>query len=155
MRADSPTEIGATAQYRQRRGQRSTGNAEKRSVHADFRPGAQSYVGDRVDDIADFIEERLTGAEAVALVLAVATHHEISVHCGPCGLPSGPASRSCTLVFTNDAMTRVEIVIEGGPAVSLPVVAGHALGTVAKDARVVAFVGRNANADEVTRTTLR
>jgi hypothetical protein len=55
----------------------------------------------------------------------------------------------------DDAITRVEIVIEGGPGVSLPVVAGHALGTVAKDARVVAFVGRNENADEVTRTTLR
>jgi hypothetical protein len=55
----------------------------------------------------------------------------------------------------DDAITRVEIVIEGGPGLSLPVVAGHALGTVAKDDRVVAFVGRNENADEVTRTTLR
>jgi hypothetical protein len=55
----------------------------------------------------------------------------------------------------DDAITRVEIVVEDGPEVSLPVVAGHALGTVAKDARVLAFVGRNASSDEVTRTTLR
>jgi hypothetical protein len=54
----------------------------------------------------------------------------------------------------DDAITRVEIVIKDGPEVSLPVVAGHALGTVAKDARVLAFVGRNASSDEVTRTTL-
>jgi hypothetical protein len=54
----------------------------------------------------------------------------------------------------DEAITRVEIVIEHGPEVWLPVVAGHALGTVAKDARVVAFVGRNASSDEVTRTTL-
>jgi len=55
----------------------------------------------------------------------------------------------------DNAITRVEIVVEDGPEVSLPVVAGHALGTVAKDARVLAFVGRNASSDEVTRTTLR
>lgn len=54
----------------------------------------------------------------------------------------------------DDAITRVEIVIEDGPEVSLPVVAGHALGTVEKEVRVLAFVGRNAGSDELARTTL-
>jgi hypothetical protein len=54
----------------------------------------------------------------------------------------------------DDAVTHVEIVIEDGPEVSLPVVAGHALGTVAKEARVLAFVGRNASSEEVARWTL-
>jgi hypothetical protein len=54
----------------------------------------------------------------------------------------------------DDAITSVEIVVEGGREVSLPVVAGHVLGTVAKDARVQAFVGRDASGEEMARTSL-
>jgi hypothetical protein len=54
----------------------------------------------------------------------------------------------------DEAITRVEIVVEGGREVSLPVVAGHALGTVEKEARVLAFVGRDASSNEVARMTL-
>jgi hypothetical protein len=54
----------------------------------------------------------------------------------------------------DDAITRAGIVVEDGREVSLPVVAGHALGTVAKETRVLAFVGRDASGDEVARTTL-
>jgi hypothetical protein len=54
----------------------------------------------------------------------------------------------------DDAVTSVEIVVEGGMPVSLPVVAGHVLGTVAKGAAVLAFVARDAEGHEVTRRTL-
>jgi hypothetical protein len=54
----------------------------------------------------------------------------------------------------DEAIRRVEIVVEGGREVSLPVVAGHALGTVEKEARVLAFVGRDASSNEVARMTL-
>lgn len=55
----------------------------------------------------------------------------------------------------DDAITRVDVEVERAPGVSLEVVAGHAIGTVPKEARIVAFVGRNAAGDEVTRTKLR
>jgi hypothetical protein len=56
----------------------------------------------------------------------------------------------------DDAITHVEVELEGAPALVLPVVAGHALGTVANEPRpVLAFVGRDADGEEVTRTTLR
>lgn len=55
----------------------------------------------------------------------------------------------------DDAITRVDVELEDAPSVALPVVAGHALGTVAKEERIVAIVGRNANGDEVARFTLR
>jgi hypothetical protein len=54
----------------------------------------------------------------------------------------------------DDAITRVDVLIEDRPTVSLPVVAGHALGTVAKESRLLAFVGRDADSDEVARTTM-
>jgi hypothetical protein len=52
------------------------------------------------------------------------------------------------------AITRVDVEIGGSDPVSLPVVSGHVLGTVGKEARVEAFVGRNADGDEVARKTL-
>ncbi|MDQ2909883.1 MAG: hypothetical protein M3R26_00015 [Actinomycetota bacterium] len=53
----------------------------------------------------------------------------------------------------DEAITRVDVEVEGSDSVSLPVVSGHALGTVSKEARVEAFVGRNADGDEVARST--
>ena len=45
----------------------------------------------------------------------------------------------------DERIVRVEIRTEAGPATVVPVAAGHALGTVAKDARVTALVGRDAD----------
>jgi hypothetical protein len=55
----------------------------------------------------------------------------------------------------DDSITTVDVELEGAPAVSLPVVDSHTLGTVAKDAHVLAFVGRDANHSEVTRFAIR
>jgi hypothetical protein len=51
----------------------------------------------------------------------------------------------------DDAITRVDVELDGAEGISLPVASGHALGTVAKDARVRAFVGRDADGDVVAR----
>jgi hypothetical protein len=53
------------------------------------------------------------------------------------------------------AIARIEVEREAASAVSLPVVSGYALGTVAKEERVLAIVGRNADGDEVARFTVR
>lgn len=52
-------------------------------------------------------------------------------------------------------ISRVDVEVEGAPTIALSVIAGHALGTVAKEARVVAVVGRKADGDEVARVLLR
>jgi len=51
----------------------------------------------------------------------------------------------------DDAITRVEVELDGAPTAALPLVAGHAFGTVPKDERILAIVGRNADGDEVAR----
>jgi hypothetical protein len=55
----------------------------------------------------------------------------------------------------DETITRVDVESEGALALSLPVVAGYALGTVPKEERVLALVGRNADGVEVTRFELR
>lgn len=55
----------------------------------------------------------------------------------------------------DDAITQVDVELDDAPSVALPVVAGHALGTVAKEARILAVVGRTADGEEVARFTLR
>jgi hypothetical protein len=54
----------------------------------------------------------------------------------------------------DDAITQVDVVLDGAPEVSVPLVAGHALGTVSQDSRIVALVGRNADGDEVARVSM-
>jgi hypothetical protein len=49
------------------------------------------------------------------------------------------------------SITRVEVRLEGGDTVSLPVYSGHAIGIVPRDASLETYVGLNANGDEVTR----
>jgi hypothetical protein len=49
----------------------------------------------------------------------------------------------------DDAITRVEVELDGAPAVSLPFVAGHAFGTVPKTERILAIVGRDADGEAV------
>jgi hypothetical protein len=50
--------------------------------------------------------------------------------------------------------TLVDVEVEGAPDISLSVVAGHALGTVPKAARVEALVARNEDGDVVARTAV-
>jgi hypothetical protein len=83
-----------------------------------------------------------------------ATEAESKIRPGTLWTAERPSLKILHARVYDDAITRVEIVIEDGPAVSVPVVAGHALGTVAKGAHVLAFVGRNASSEEVTRATL-
>jgi hypothetical protein len=54
----------------------------------------------------------------------------------------------------DDTAVLVDVEVEGGPDISLTVVAGHALGTVPKGARVEALMGRNQDGDVVARTPL-
>jgi hypothetical protein len=54
----------------------------------------------------------------------------------------------------DDAITRVEVEVEGAEPLVLPVSSGHALGTLPKGARVVAYVGRDADGNVVARETL-
>jgi hypothetical protein len=51
----------------------------------------------------------------------------------------------------DDSITRVDVELERAEGISLPVASGHALGTVSKDARVRAFVGRGADGEVVAR----
>jgi hypothetical protein len=51
----------------------------------------------------------------------------------------------------DDAVTRLDVDVAGAADLSLPVVAGHALGTAPKDATVVAFIGRDADGKVVAR----
>lgn len=54
----------------------------------------------------------------------------------------------------DDAIERIEVEVDDATTVTLPVVAGYALGTVPNDERVVALVGRDADGGEVTRLPL-
>lgn len=55
----------------------------------------------------------------------------------------------------DDAITRVDAVLDGAREVSLAVAAGHALGTVSKDEKIAAVVGRNADGQELVRVSFR
>lgn len=66
-----------------------------------------------------------------------------------------PSAKIVHVRVYDDAITRVEVEFEGAPAESLPVASGHALGTIPKDARVLGVVGRNKDAEELARATIR
>jgi hypothetical protein len=55
----------------------------------------------------------------------------------------------------DDSIRRVEVDLRAADPVYLPVVSGHALGTVPKDAVVEGYVGLNADGDAVVTETLR
>lgn len=85
---------------------------------------------------------------------------------GPVGQPSAmspgvwrPAERPDIEIvhvrIYDDAITRIEVELESASPIPLPLVAGYALGTVAKEERIVAIVGRSADGEEVARFTLR
>jgi hypothetical protein len=72
--------------------------------------------------------------------------------------PSGPAwtieRPSIAIMHVriyDDAITRVQIEFEDAADVSLPVVSGHALGTVSKEARLQAIAGRSEDGEVVAR----
>lgn len=99
------------------------------------------------------------GAEAATgrpygLTSCDATETESKIRPGGLWTAERPSVRIVHARVYDDAITRVDVVIENGREVSLPVVAGHALGTIEQDARVVAFVGRDASSAEVARRDL-
>jgi hypothetical protein len=76
--------------------------------------------------------------------------------------PEGPAwtdERPSVLIMHvriyDDTITRVQLEFEGAPGISLPVVSGHALGTIPKQesVRLQSAVGRNADGEEIERWT--
>lgn len=77
--------------------------------------------------------------------------------------PSGPAwtfQRPSVRMFHvriyDDAITRVDLELQGAPEMSLPVVSGHALGTIPAEGgpvRLESVVGRNADGAVVERWT--
>jgi hypothetical protein len=80
-------------------------------------------------------------------------------HTGPIQ-PEGPGwtiERPSVLIFHvrvyEEAITRVQLELEGADELSLPVVSGHALGTIQKQesVRLQSVVGRNADGDIVVR----
>jgi hypothetical protein len=54
----------------------------------------------------------------------------------------------------DDSVVRVEVVLDAAPSVVLPVVGGHALGTIPNHTKVLAMVGRDQTGSEVARFTL-
>ena len=77
-------------------------------------------------------------------------------------LPNGPGwtiERPSVLIFHvrvyDEAITRVQLELDGADELSLPVVSGHALGTIPKQDHVVlqSVIGRNADGDVVARWT--
>jgi hypothetical protein len=55
----------------------------------------------------------------------------------------------------DDAITRVQVDLEGADPVFLTVASGHALGTVPKHVQVDGYIGLDADGDAVARTPLR
>lgn len=55
----------------------------------------------------------------------------------------------------DDAITQVDVVLDAAPEVSLAVAAGHALGTVPTEDRIVALIAYNADGKEVARVSFR
>jgi hypothetical protein len=55
----------------------------------------------------------------------------------------------------DNSITQVVAKLETGGTVAFPVAAGHALGTIEKDARLSALVGRNDEGEEIKRITFR
>jgi hypothetical protein len=51
----------------------------------------------------------------------------------------------------DESITRIDLELKDSAALSLPVIDGYALGTVPREARVLAIVGRNSDGEEVAR----
>jgi hypothetical protein len=75
---------------------------------------------------------------------------------GPGWTQERPSVRIFHVRVYDDAITRVDLELEGAAGMSLPVVSGHALGTIPNEqgqVRLQSVVGRNANGDVVARWT--
>jgi hypothetical protein len=67
-----------------------------------------------------------------------------------------PSVRIVHARLYDDSITRVDVEFEDASVLRLPVVAGHALGTVPNEpVPIVAFVGRDESGEEVARAPLR
>jgi len=82
------------------------------------------------------------------------SEHPHAINPGTWWIADRPSVEIVHARIYDDDITQVDVELEDAPSVSLPVVAGHALGTVAKEARILTLVGRDQNGDEVTRFTL-
>lgn len=75
---------------------------------------------------------------------------------GPAWTYTRPSVRMMHVRVYDDAITRVDLRLEGAPDLSLPVVSGHALGTIPNDegrVEIEFVVGRNAEGEEIERWT--
>lgn len=75
---------------------------------------------------------------------------------GPAWTYVRPSVRILHVRIYDDAITRVDLRLEGAPDLSLPVVSGHALGTIPNDegrVEIEFVVGRNAEGEEIERWT--
>jgi hypothetical protein len=72
---------------------------------------------------------------------------------GPAWTMERPSIAIMHVRIYDDAITRVQVELEGAAEVSLSVVSGHALGTVPMGAPLQAVVGRNADGEVVARWT--
>jgi hypothetical protein len=72
---------------------------------------------------------------------------------GPAWTDQRPSIRIMHVRIYDDAITRVQVEFEDVAEILLPVVSGHALGTVPREARLQALIGRDADGDVVARWT--
>jgi hypothetical protein len=75
---------------------------------------------------------------------------------GPLWTIERPSVRIMHVRVYDDAVTRVDLELEGAAEMSLPVVSGHALGTIPEDGGQVrprSVVGRNADGEVIERWT--
>jgi hypothetical protein len=82
------------------------------------------------------------------------THDTLMID-GPIWTIERPSISTLHVRVYDDAITTVDVTLDTGRVVSLPVVSGHALGTVPKDAVVDGYVGRDAAGDAVARVRVR
>ena len=72
---------------------------------------------------------------------------------GPMWTIERPSIEIMHVRIYDDAITGVQVELENAAEVSLPVVSGHALGTLPKGARLQGIVGHNADGEVVARWT--
>lgn len=75
---------------------------------------------------------------------------------GPMWTDQRPSVRIMHVRIYDDAITRVDVQLEGATDMSLPVASGHALGTIPNEegqVRPVSVVGRNADGEVIARWT--
>jgi hypothetical protein len=65
-----------------------------------------------------------------------------------------PSVKIIHVRLANDTITRVQVEVEGAANLTLPVVDGHTLGTIPKDAKATVLVGLDNDGNEIARFEL-